>query len=94
MTHQEYEVLIDKAIKNAPDWLKTDLEQIAAKEKVDLRISYVISELHQKYTFNVQHIIAAMGLMTSEWTVTSRHRLNYIDNNIDLIQHMIKRINE
>lgn len=87
----EYEILIEKAVKYAPIWLKQDIESIMNKTDGSIRISYVISELYKKYTFNTTHILAAMGQNT-EWSVVSRERLNFIDNNIDLIQVMLKKV--
>ncbi|KMY50173.1 hypothetical protein [Peribacillus loiseleuriae] len=87
---KEYEILIEKAIEFTPIWLKQDIESIIQKKDETTRISYVISELYKKYTFNATHILAAMGQNT-EWSVVSRERLNFIDNNIDLIQVILKR---
>jgi hypothetical protein len=91
MSNEEYAVLINKAIENAPNWLKADVEMIVKDANSNNRISYVISELYKRYTFNFTHLFAAMN-QNSEWTITSRERLNFIDNNIDLIQFMIKKI--
>ncbi|MFJ7975714.1 hypothetical protein JNUCC23_11095 [Peribacillus sp. JNUCC 23] len=87
---KEYEILVEKAIEFTPIWLKQDIESIMQKTGETDRISYVISELYKKYTFNATHILAAMG-QNPEWTIVSRERLNFIDNNIDLIQVMLKR---
>ena len=87
---KEYEILVEKAIEHTPIWLKQDIESIMQKTGETDRISYVISELYKKYTFNATHILAAMG-QNPEWTIVSRERLNLIDNNIDLIQVMLKR---
>lgn len=87
---KEYEILVEKAIEFTPIWLKQDIESIMQKTGETDRISYVISELYKKYTFNTTHILAAMG-QNPEWTIVSRERLNFIDNNIDLIQVMLKR---
>jgi hypothetical protein len=94
MTNEDYELnLVNKAIENAPAWLNDDLDGIAKKEKTKLRISFVISELYSRYTFSYRHITASMN-HSSEWSTTARERLNFIDNNIDLIQYMIKRMEE
>lgn len=87
---KEYELLVEKAIEHTPIWLKQDIESIMQKTGEPDRISYVISELYKKYTFNATHVLAAMG-QNPEWTIVSRERLNFIDNNIDLIQVMLKR---
>jgi hypothetical protein len=93
MSNADYEILVNKAIANAPEWLKWDIETIVKDSNSKIRISQAISELHEKYTFNFTHLFAAMGHHT-EWIVTSRERLNFIDNNIDLIQFMIKKIQQ
>ena len=87
---KKYEGLVEKAIEHAPDWLKEDIESIIQKADGNIRISYVISKLYNKYTFNATHVLAALGSNT-EWTNISRERLNMIDNNIDLIQFILKR---
>jgi hypothetical protein len=89
MSNEEYEIIVSKALENAPEWLKSDIETIISDSK-DKRISFVISELYKRYTFNFTHLFAAMH-QNSEWTVISRERLNFIDNNIDLIQAMMKK---
>ncbi|WP_156183012.1 hypothetical protein [Mesobacillus campisalis] len=83
MFNEEYEHLLKKSIKVAPDWLKEDVESIVEKEP-SAGISYLISELFHTYTFGIRHILSARHL-TSEWSQISRERLNIIDNNIDII---------
>jgi hypothetical protein len=90
MTNEEYELLVTKALENAPEWLFTDIKNIIKDSKDNNRISFVISELYKRYTFNFTHLFAAMD-QNSEWSVISRERLNFIDNNIDLIQAMMKK---
>ncbi|QGQ45283.1 hypothetical protein [Metabacillus sediminilitoris] len=90
MTNEEYELLVTKALENAPEWLFADIENIIKDSKDNNRISFVISELYKRYTFNFTHLFAAMD-QNSEWSVISRERLNFIDNNIDLIQAMMKK---
>ena len=90
MANEEFEILVKKAIDNAPTWLKDDLTNITKKADNHIRISYVISELHKRYTFGFMHVTSAMN-RSSEWAITSYERLNFIDNNIDLIQYMIKK---
>ena len=90
MGSQEFKLLVDKAIENAPDWLKEDLDSIAKKADHSLRISFVISELHNRYTFSFKHIASSMH-HSAEWQLTSQARLNFIDNNIDLIQYMLEK---
>jgi len=83
MLKEEYEHLLKKSIKVAPDWLKKDVENMVNKEP-HAGISYLISELHHTYTFSIRHILSASHL-SSEWSQVSRERLNFIDNNIDVI---------
>ncbi|HZG73333.1 MAG TPA: hypothetical protein VEY51_17495 [Chondromyces sp.] len=90
MTNNEYEVLVEKAIQNAPEWLTKDIDEMIEKAEADIRISYVISELYNKYSFNATHLFSAMT-ENHEWATVSRERLNFIDNNIDLIQAMMKK---
>lgn len=90
MTNEDFEILVEKAIKNAPEWLTQDLESIIKKKNSSMRIGYIISELYSKYTFGIKHIATAMTQNT-EWSVLAHDRLNFIDNNIDLIYYMIKK---
>jgi len=83
MFNEEYELLLKKSVELAPDWLKKDVESIVSKERQG-GISYLISELYQTYTFSVRHILSASHL-SGEWSRVSRERLNFIDNNIDII---------
>lgn len=91
MSNEEYQSLLEKAVKVAPDWLKKDIESIVAKEEY-AGVSYLIAELHHTYTFSLRHILSARHL-SSEWSEVSRERLNFIDNNIDIIvglYHQVK----
>jgi hypothetical protein len=89
MTNVDYELIAQKAIQNAPDWLKDDIQEIIKKEGNHVRNSFVIVQLHNKYSFNLTHVFASMH-NNMEWTMTSRHRLNIIDNNLDLVDLLIK----
>lgn len=91
MTDQEFELMTSKIIKHAPDWLKEDLRNIVDKEGDKVRISHVVSLLYNQYSFNLKHIFASMDL-NYDWPETTRIRLNYIDNNLDLIELMVKKI--
>lgn len=91
MKTQEFEILVNKAIDNAPDWLKEDLDVIVKKANGNYRISYFISELHSRYTFGFKHIASAMS-QSSDWSTIAHERLNFIDNNLDLIDYMVKKI--
>lgn len=83
MFNGEYELLLKKSVEVAPDWLKKDVDSIVNKEP-NAGISYLISELHHTYTFSIRHILSARHL-SSEWSQVSRERLNFIDNNIDIV---------
>ncbi|WP_338448571.1 hypothetical protein R4Z09_20440 [Niallia oryzisoli] len=90
MFKEEYERLLKKSVQAAPDWLKKDVESIVSKEP-HAGMSYVISELHHTYTFSIRHILSASHL-SSEWSQVSRERLNFIDNNIDIIVGLFHEI--
>ncbi|MCM3691132.1 hypothetical protein [Neobacillus niacini] len=87
----EFDILVNNAIENSPDWLMDDIRNILNKKNGQIRLSFVISELYSRYTFSIKHITSAMN-QSSEWSIVSHDRLNFIDNNIDLIQYIIKRI--
>lgn len=93
MTDQEFELMTNKVIKHAPDWLKEDLRNIVNKEGNEVRITQVISLLYNQYSFNLTHIFASMDL-NYNWRDTTRIRLNYIDNNLDLVGLILKKIKE
>ncbi|WP_428911704.1 hypothetical protein [Niallia sp. Krafla_26] len=92
MSNTEYELLLKKAVEAAPDWLKNDVESIVSKEEY-AGVSFLISELHHTYTFSLRHIISAKHL-SSEWSQVSRERLNFIDNNIDLIVALYNEVKQ
>ena len=91
MTTTEFDILVSKAIENAPTWIKEDVENIINKSQGVLRLSYVISELYSRYTFSFKHITSSMN-NSSEWSLVSFERLNFIDNNLDLIQYIVEKI--
>ena len=84
MFNEEYELLLKKSTEVAPEWLKTDIEGIMNKAGNHIGVSYVIAELHEGYTFNLKHIMSAINF-SDEWSMVSKERLNFIDNNIDVI---------
>lgn len=86
----DFDSLVDNAIENSPDWLKEDIEKILNKIDGQIRLSFVVSELYSRYSFSIKHITSAMN-QSSEWAILSHDRLNYIDNNIDLIDFIVKR---
>ena len=89
MNNMEFEIMTKKVINHAPDWLKVDLDNIVEKEGNKVRISHAISLLYNQYSFNLRHIFVAMDL-NYNWADIARDHLNYIDNNIDLVELMLK----
>ncbi|MEH7177583.1 hypothetical protein [Neobacillus vireti] len=84
MFNEEYELLLKKSTEVAPEWLKSDIETIVNKAGKHMGVSYVIAELHEGYTFNLKHIISAINF-SDEWSRVAKERLNFVDNNIDVI---------
>ncbi|SDM34697.1 hypothetical protein [Bacillus sp. OK048] len=91
MFNEEYELLLKKSTEVAPEWLINDIEGIIGKAGKHVGVSYVISELHEGYTFNLKHIMSAINF-SDEWTKVSRERLNFIDNNIEIIVALYNEI--
>lgn len=84
MLQNEYELLLKKTVDIAPEWLTNDIHDILNKEGKHAGVSYVISQLHERYTFSFKHILSAIHF-SDEWTTVSRERLSFIDNNIEVI---------
>ncbi|KGM45470.1 hypothetical protein P9D43_11605 [Neobacillus niacini] len=84
MLQEEHELLLKRTVEIAPDWLKSDIHDILGKEGKHAGVSYVISQLHDRYSFSFRHILSAINF-SDEWTMVSRERLSFIDNNIDVI---------
>jgi hypothetical protein len=84
MFNEEYEVLLKKTVEVAPEWMVNDIQDILNKEGNHAGVSYVISQLHDRYTFSLRHILSAINF-SDEWAKVSRERLSFIDNNIDVI---------
>lgn len=91
MDNKEFETLVNKAIDNAPEWLIKDIEKITEKENHYVRISFVISQLYQQYTSLLTHMFSSMSNDT-EWYTISYERLNFIDNNLDLIGYILHKM--
>ena len=91
MLQEEYELLLKRTVEVAPDWLKSDIQDILNKEGRHAGVSYVISQLHDRYSFSFRHILSAINF-SDEWTMVSRERLSFIDNNIDVIVAMFNGI--
>ena len=90
MDQKEFEIIVNKAIENAPEWLLTDIEKITEKENHIVRVSFVISQLYQQYTSMLTHMFSSMSNDT-EWYTISYERLNFIDNNLDLIGYILHK---
>jgi hypothetical protein len=85
MLFEEYDLLLKKTVAVAPDWVKSDIQDILKKDEgKHIGVSYVISQLNDRYSFSLRHILSAMDF-SSEWTKVSRERLSFIDNNIDVV---------
>jgi hypothetical protein len=84
MLNEEYDVLLRKTVELAPEWMVNDIQDIMNKEGNRAGVSYVISQLHERYTFSLRHILSAINF-SDEWAKVSRERLSFIDNNIDVI---------
>lgn len=84
MLQEEHELLLKRTVEVAPDWLVSDIEDILTKDGKHTGVSYVISQLHERYSFSFRHILSAINF-SDEWTTVSRERLSFIDNNIDVI---------
>jgi hypothetical protein len=84
MLNEEYEVLLKKTVEVTPEWMVNDIQDILNKEGNHAGVSYVIFQLHDRYTFSLRHIVSAINF-SDEWAKVSRERLSFIDNNIDVI---------
>jgi hypothetical protein len=90
MENKDFELLVEEAIQNSPQWILADIEGIMKKETGLIRISFIISELYSKYNFGFRHIVSSMH-RDADWSVTAFERLNFIDNNLDLIDYIVKK---
>ncbi|WP_138418624.1 hypothetical protein [Aquibacillus sediminis] len=90
MTYREYQVLANKAVEVAPDWLKDDIKEVFEKKGRDVGSSFIVSQLHHLYSFGLRHIFTATDLHF-DWSKTARERLTFIDNNLDVVDLLIKK---
>ena len=90
MDQKEFEIIVNEAIENAPEWLLRDIGKITEKENHFLRVSFVISQVYQQYTSLLTHMFSSMPNDT-EWYTVSYERLNFIDNNLDLIGYILHK---
>jgi hypothetical protein len=87
---REYEVLTKKAMEVTPKWVKNDIETIVEGNNGVVGSSYIISKLHQLYSPGIRYSIA-LNMGNYDWHRVSRERLTFIDNNLDLIDLIIKK---
>ncbi|MEH7418610.1 hypothetical protein V7266_25435 [Neobacillus drentensis] len=87
---REYEVLTKKAMKVTPKWVKNDIETIINRNDGVVGSSYIISKLHQLYSPGIRYSIA-LNMGNYEWHRVSQERLTFIDNNLDLLDLIIKK---
>lgn len=90
MLNQQYELLLKRSVEVAPDWLKEDIQNIIDKTETHFGASYVIAELNALYSFGLRHVLSTH--FSAEWSIVSRERLTFIDNNIDVIVAIYKEM--
>lgn len=73
-----------------PKWVKNDIETIIGNDGV-VGSSYIISKLHQLYSPGIRYFIA-INMGNYDWHRVSQERLTFIDNNLDIIDLIIKKI--
>ncbi|MEW9053770.1 MAG: hypothetical protein AB2392_21600 [Neobacillus sp.] len=87
---REYEVLTKKALEVTPEWVKNDIETIIDGNPRIVGSSYIISKLHQLYSPGIRYTLA-LNMGNFEWHRISQERLTFIDNNLDLLDLIIKK---
>ncbi len=83
-------MLTKKAMKVTPKWVKNDIETIINRNDGVVGSSYIISKLHQLYSPGIRYSIA-LNMGNYEWHRVSQERLTFIDNNLDLLDLIIKK---
>lgn len=73
-----------------PEWLNKDIEKIIKNRELTFKPSYVISKLYNQYSSEYRHIFSVMTGNT-EWTLVARERLDYIDDNLEVLLKHLKR---
>ena len=82
--------VINISTKMIPEWLNKDIERITKMEEVSAKPGYIISRIYNQYSPGYRHLLTAMtGNM--EWALIARERLNYIDENLELIVKHLKK---
>jgi hypothetical protein len=86
-------VLTKKAMEVTPKWVKNDIETIINGNDGVVGSSYIISKLHQLYSPGIRYSIA-LNMGNYEWHRVSQERLTFIDNNLDLLDLIIKKFQD
>ena len=76
-----------------PKWVKNDIETIINGNDGVVGSSYIISKLHQLYSPGIRYSIA-LNMGNYEWHRVSQERLTFIDNNLDLLDLIIKKFQD
>jgi len=90
---REYEVLTKKAMEVTPKWVINDIVTIINGNDGVVGSSYIISKLHQLYSPGIRYSIA-LNMGNYEWHRVSQERLTFIDNNLDLLDLIIKKFQD
>jgi hypothetical protein len=86
-------VLTKKAMEVTPKWVKDDIETIIKGNDGVVGSSYIISKLHQLYSPGIRYLIA-LNMGNYDWHRVSKERLTFIDNNLDLLDLIIKKFQD
>jgi hypothetical protein len=82
--------VINISTKMIPEWLNKDIERITKKEEVSAQPGYIISRIYHQYSSGYRQLFTVMTGNT-EWALIARERLNYIDENLELIVKNLKK---
>jgi hypothetical protein len=86
-------VLTKKAMEVTPKWVINDIVTIINGNDGVVGSSYIISKLHQLYSPGIRYSIA-LNMGNYEWHRVSQERLTFIDNNLDLLDLIIKKFQD
>jgi len=76
-----------------PKWVINDIVTIINGNDGVVGSSYIISKLHQLYSPGIRYSIA-LNMGNYEWHRVSQERLTFIDNNLDLLDLIIKKFQD
>lgn len=76
-----------------PKWVKNDIATIVEGYNGVVGSSYIISKLHQLYSPGIRYSIA-LNMGNYDWHRVSRERLTFIDNNLGLLDLIIKKFQD